>query len=145
MRTAMCARIRLLSRGRTRSTYASTMSRSSNRESGEVVSDSSNNNASLPALWPPSEMARHGGLPVVRETRTRTRRERNGGLLGGSPTGFKVRFIMPTYISLINYTQRGIEEIKDSPNRLQAAKEAVRAAGGELKEFSYLAMAGSTR
>ena len=46
---------------------------------------------------------------------------------------------MPTYISLINYTQRGIEEIKDAPNRLQAAKEAVRAAGGELKAF-YLTM-----
>ena len=46
---------------------------------------------------------------------------------------------MPTYITLINYTQRGIEEIKDGPNRLQAAKEAVRASGGELKEF-YLTM-----
>ncbi len=46
---------------------------------------------------------------------------------------------MPTYITLINYTQRGIEEIKDSPNRLQAAKEAIRAAGGELREF-YLTM-----
>ena len=46
---------------------------------------------------------------------------------------------MPTYITLINYTQRGIEEIKDGPNRLQAAKEAFRAAGGELKEF-YLTM-----
>ena len=36
---------------------------------------------------------------------------------------------MRTYIGLINYTQRGMEEIKDSPNRLQAAKEAVSAAG----------------
>ncbi len=46
---------------------------------------------------------------------------------------------MPTYITLINFSQRGIEEIKDSPNRLQAAKEAVRAAGGDFKEF-YLTM-----
>ncbi len=43
---------------------------------------------------------------------------------------------MPTYISSINYTRRGIEEIEDSPNRLQGAREAVRAAGGELMEFS---------
>ncbi len=40
---------------------------------------------------------------------------------------------MPTYISLINYTQQGIENIKDSPSRMAAAKEAFKAAGGELK------------
>jgi uncharacterized protein with GYD domain len=43
--------------------------------------------------------------------------------------------IMPTYITLVRWTQKGIENIKDSPNRLEAGKEAFKAAGGELKEF----------
>ena len=42
---------------------------------------------------------------------------------------------MPTYISLINFTQKGAEAIKDGPNRLAAAKERFRAAGAELKAF----------
>jgi uncharacterized protein with GYD domain len=31
---------------------------------------------------------------------------------------------MATYITLVNYTQKGIEDIKESPNRLDAAKKA---------------------
>lgn len=46
---------------------------------------------------------------------------------------------MPTYITLVNYTQKGIENIKESPARLDKVKEAMKAAGGELKAF-YLAM-----
>jgi uncharacterized protein with GYD domain len=46
---------------------------------------------------------------------------------------------MPTYISLIRYTQQGIQHIKESPKRLEAAKKAFRDAGAELKEF-YLVM-----
>ncbi len=46
---------------------------------------------------------------------------------------------MPTYISLISYTQNGIDNIKESPTRLDAAKEAFRAMGAELKEF-YMVM-----
>jgi uncharacterized protein with GYD domain len=46
---------------------------------------------------------------------------------------------MPTYIALINYTQQGIEKIKEGPGRLDAAKEAVKAMGGEMKGF-YLTM-----
>jgi len=42
---------------------------------------------------------------------------------------------MPTYISLIRFTQKGMETIKDGPKRLDAAKQRVRAAGGELKAF----------
>jgi uncharacterized protein with GYD domain len=42
---------------------------------------------------------------------------------------------MPTYISLIRFTQKGIEAIKEGPKRLDAAKEQFRAAGGELKAF----------
>ena len=46
---------------------------------------------------------------------------------------------MPTYMTLINYTQKGVENMKDSPNRLDAAKELFKSMGGELKSF-YLAM-----
>jgi uncharacterized protein with GYD domain len=42
---------------------------------------------------------------------------------------------MPTYISLINFTQQGVQTIKDGPKRLDAAKERFRAAGAELKAF----------
>ncbi len=46
---------------------------------------------------------------------------------------------MATYISLVHYTDQGIRSIKDSANRLDSAKKAFQAAGGELKQF-YLAM-----
>lgn len=46
---------------------------------------------------------------------------------------------MPTYITLMNWTQKGIENVKESPNRLDMAKKAFQAAGAELKGF-YLAM-----
>ena len=42
---------------------------------------------------------------------------------------------MPTYISLINFTQKGAEAIKDGPKRLEAAKQRFRDAGAELKAF----------
>ena len=42
---------------------------------------------------------------------------------------------MPTYITLIRYTQRGIENAKESPARLEKAKQAMKAAGGEMKAF----------
>lgn len=46
---------------------------------------------------------------------------------------------MPTYISLLHYTQQGITSAKNGPARLDAAKEAYRKAGGEVKGF-YLTM-----
>ena len=46
---------------------------------------------------------------------------------------------MPTYISLINYTDQGIRNIKDSPKRLDAAKKLLKDMGGQLKDF-YLTM-----
>ena len=42
---------------------------------------------------------------------------------------------MPTYISLLRFTQKGVESIKEGPARLDRAKQAFRAAGGELKAF----------
>lgn len=46
---------------------------------------------------------------------------------------------MPTYITLARWTQKGIENVKDSPSRLDAAKKAFKEGGGEIKEF-YLTM-----
>ena len=46
---------------------------------------------------------------------------------------------MPTYITVANYTDQGIRNIKDAPKRLEAAKQAMKAAGGELKAI-YLTM-----
>ena len=46
---------------------------------------------------------------------------------------------MAIYIMLVNYTQQGIENIKDSPDRLDRAKELLQSLGGEVREF-YLTM-----
>ena len=46
---------------------------------------------------------------------------------------------MPTYISLFRYTSKGIENIKESPARLEAGKAAMEAAGGKFIGF-YLTM-----
>jgi uncharacterized protein with GYD domain len=42
---------------------------------------------------------------------------------------------MPTYITLIRWTSKGLEDIKDSPKRLDAARKAFEAAGVTLKDF----------
>ena len=42
---------------------------------------------------------------------------------------------MATYISLLRFTQQGIENIKESPARLDAAKQLFKSMGSELKEF----------
>ncbi len=39
---------------------------------------------------------------------------------------------MPSYVMLGNYTEQGIKNMKDSPARLQAAKDAIQAAGGRM-------------
>ena len=42
---------------------------------------------------------------------------------------------MSTYILLAHWTDQGIRTVKDSPKRLDAAKAAVKALGGEIKSF----------
>ncbi len=42
---------------------------------------------------------------------------------------------MPTYLCLCNWTQKGIENVKDSPKRLDDAKALFRELGVELKSF----------
>ena len=46
---------------------------------------------------------------------------------------------MVKHIILINWTDEGIKNVKESPARLDAAKKAFKAAGAELQQF-HLAM-----
>jgi uncharacterized protein with GYD domain len=46
---------------------------------------------------------------------------------------------MPTYITLAKWTQKGIQNIKESPERLDAFKKFVEATGGKVKDF-YMVM-----
>ena len=46
---------------------------------------------------------------------------------------------MPTYLSLIKYTQQGAATIKESPTRLDIARRAAQALGGQIKEW-YLTL-----
>ncbi len=44
---------------------------------------------------------------------------------------------MPTFVVLGKYTREGIEKIKESPKRLEAARQVTKSVGGEIKEFYY--------
>ena len=46
---------------------------------------------------------------------------------------------MATYIALSHWTQKGIENVKQSPDRLEKFKQALKTNGGTLKAF-YLTM-----
>ncbi len=48
---------------------------------------------------------------------------------------------MSTYILLVNYTDQGIRNIKDSPKRADAARELAKTFGAEMKDV-YLTMGG---
>ena len=41
---------------------------------------------------------------------------------------------MPTYISLLRLTQQGIQNIKEAPSRIDAARKAFEAVGAKLKD-----------
>lgn len=45
---------------------------------------------------------------------------------------------MPSYLSLIKWTAQGIHNVKDSPNRLDAFKQAAQSAGGRVIFFYML-------
>ena len=46
---------------------------------------------------------------------------------------------MPTYISLVRYTQQGMQTIKEAPARLDATKQAAQSLGIQIKGW-YLTM-----
>lgn len=44
---------------------------------------------------------------------------------------------MPTYVSLINWTEKGVAEFKDTVERSEAGKELAAKFGGALKEIYW--------
>ncbi|MCU4750632.1 GYD domain-containing protein [Halobacteria archaeon AArc-curdl1] len=42
---------------------------------------------------------------------------------------------MPTYVLLTSFTQQGVENVRESPERTEHAKEMVESLGGTWKEF----------
>ena len=46
---------------------------------------------------------------------------------------------MGLYVTLVNYTEQGIKAVKDSPGRIDAAKQLAAGLGGEMKSL-YLTM-----
>jgi len=42
---------------------------------------------------------------------------------------------MPTYVTLVTFTQKGIENIKEGPNRLAEAKKTFEKMGAKIKDF----------
>ena len=44
---------------------------------------------------------------------------------------------MPTFIVLGQFTQKGVENIKDSPKRLEDARKLSESLGGKMKAFYY--------
>ena len=50
---------------------------------------------------------------------------------------------MATHIIFFGFTQKGIEKIKESPARVQEAKQIVQSLGGKVKDFyGIMGMAG---
>ncbi|MDF0642778.1 MAG: GYD domain-containing protein [Nitrospira sp.] len=48
---------------------------------------------------------------------------------------------MVTYVMLLNWTDQGIRNVKDSPKRLDAVKKLAKELGGEVKSF-YMTLGG---
>ncbi|MBL0375352.1 GYD domain-containing protein [Rhizobium sp. KVB221] len=46
---------------------------------------------------------------------------------------------MTTYIIMLNWTEQGVKNLRESPKRLDAAKKALEAMGGSFRDF-YLTM-----
>lgn len=42
---------------------------------------------------------------------------------------------MPTYIALLKWTPQGLQNIKQSPSRLDAARKGFEAAGAKMRDF----------
>jgi uncharacterized protein with GYD domain len=42
---------------------------------------------------------------------------------------------MPTYIALLKWTPQGLQDVKQSPSRLDAARRSFEAAGVKMKDF----------
>jgi uncharacterized protein with GYD domain len=59
-------------------------------------------------------------------------------MIGRADTGHAVKKggeTMHTYVIFFGFTGQGIQKIKESPTRVEAAKQTVRSMGGEMKAF----------
>ena len=45
---------------------------------------------------------------------------------------------MPTYVTLLNFTDKGIQTIKEAPKRIEAAKKMAKTAGAQIKAVYYV-------
>jgi len=43
---------------------------------------------------------------------------------------------MPSYITLVNFTEQGIKTVKDLPKRVQGARQAIEKAGGKILDWN---------
>jgi uncharacterized protein with GYD domain len=49
----------------------------------------------------------------------------------------EVTITMPTYIMLMKWTQAGIEQIKDDPQRIERLRNIFESVGGEIKSLYF--------
>jgi uncharacterized protein with GYD domain len=42
---------------------------------------------------------------------------------------------MPTYIALLKWTPQGLQDVKESPSRLDAARKSLESVGVKMKDF----------
>lgn len=42
---------------------------------------------------------------------------------------------MPTYVTLMNFTEQGVSTVEASPDRIEASKDLVEELGGEFQSF----------
>jgi uncharacterized protein with GYD domain len=45
---------------------------------------------------------------------------------------------MPTYVTLLKFTDKGIQTIKEAPKRVEAAKQMAKAGGAQIKAIYYV-------
>jgi uncharacterized protein with GYD domain len=49
----------------------------------------------------------------------------------------EVKNTMPTYVMLAKWTQKGIETVKDVPNRIELARNTFKSIGGQIKDLWF--------
>jgi uncharacterized protein with GYD domain len=57
----------------------------------------------------------------------------------GCPLKRKERWVMPTYVSLMKFTDQGAKDIKEAPERIEKAFKGLEAMGGKIVDF-YVTM-----
>src|SRR5437762_7912945 len=53
----------------------------------------------------------------------------------GTISRYRILIAMPTYIAMLKWTPQGLQNVKQSPSRLDAARKGFEAAGARMKDF----------